>query len=99
MRGFADRVVSGDYGYQWNLEALGPAMVGLQLRPIVFLEGGRVHLRSTGVTESLMSVGAGLRFSHQNLQVALDLAQVLDRNSAATSKRPTRMHLAMYYRF
>ena len=99
VRGFADRVVSGDYGHQWSLEALGPAMGGLQLRPIVFLEGGRVHLRSTGVTESLMSAGAGLRFSHQNLQVALDLAQVLDRNSAATSKRPTRMHLAMFYRF
>ena len=99
VRGFADRVVSGDYGYQWNLEALGPAMETLQMRPVFFLEGGWVHARSTGTSESLMSVGAGLRLTYQNMQAALDLAQVLDRNSAQTSGRPMRLNLAVSYRF
>ncbi len=97
VRGFSDRVVSGDYGHQWNLEALGPEIGDWQLRPVLFVEGGQVHSRSTGVTESVASAGAGLRLSRQNLHVALDVAQVMDGLSGAG--RPARLHLAMSYRF
>ena len=99
VRGFADRVVSGDYGHQWNLETLGPEIGGWQLRPLLFVEGGQVHLRSANVSESLVSAGVGLRLSYQNLYVALDVAQVIDGLSGSTSGRPARMHLAMSYRF
>ncbi len=99
VRGFSDRVTSGDYGFQWNLEATGPGMGGEQIRPVVFLEGGEVYSRATGVNDTLMSAGIGMRWYRQNLQVSLDLAQVLDAQRGAVSERPVRMHLAMTYRF
>ena len=66
---------------------------------MVFLEGGEVYSRATGVNDTLMSAGIGMRWYRQNLQVSLDLAQVLDAQRGAVSERPVRMHLAMTYRF
>jgi len=99
VRGFADRVVAGDFGHHWTLEALGPAFGSVQLRPVVFVDRGQVHVRSTGGSEMLASVGAGLRFTRQNLQVALDAAQVVDGEQARGNVRPVRLHLGMSYRF
>ena len=59
----------------------------------------KVHARSTGAGEVLASAGIGLRFSHRNLQVALDAAQVIDGERARGSVRPLRLHLGMTYRF
>lgn len=99
VRGFADRVVSGDQGHQWSLEAMGPGFSGLQIRPVVFVDGGQVHALASGSTENLLSAGAGLRLTYQKLQVALDLAQAINRDSADTSGSSTRLHLALSYRF
>ena len=99
VRGFADRVVAGDFGHHWTIEAQGPAIGGFQLRPIVFVDRGQVHARATGSSEMLASAGVGLRLTQQNIQVALDLAQVLDGERARGSVRPLRLHLAMAYRF
>ena len=99
VRGFADRVVAGDFGHHWTIEAQGPTMGDLQLRPVVFVDRGQVHTRATGASDVLASVGTGLRFTQQNLQFALDLAQVVDGERARGSVRPVRLHLAMAYRF
>jgi len=98
VRGFSDRAVTGDYGSQWNLEATGPAMSSYEIHPVVFVEGGRVRSRATGVTESIAGAGAGLRISNRKVQVSLDLAQVIDRNRAETSN-PLRLHFSLTYRF
>jgi hemolysin activation/secretion protein len=99
VRGFADRVVAGDFGHHLTVEALGPAIGDMQLRPLLFVDRGQVHARSTGAGEVLASAGIGLRFSHKNLQVALDAAQVIDGERARGSVRPLRLHLGMTYRF
>ncbi len=99
VRGFADRVVAGDYGHHVTLEALGPSFGSLELRPVMFVDRGQVHARATGASEMLASAGAGLRFSQQNMQFALDLAQVLDGEQARGNVRPMRLHMAMSYRF
>jgi hemolysin activation/secretion protein len=98
VRGFADRVTSGDSGYQWTLEGLAPAVGAYKIRPLVFLEGGRVSVKG-GASDTLMSVGAGIRMSFDQWQLALDLAKVLDRNRAETRSGPVRMHFAASYRF
>lgn len=98
LRGFADRVTSGDRGHQWNIEGLGPAIGDFKLRPLVFLEGGRVSVKG-GASDTLMSIGAGIRMSLDKWQMALDLAKVLDRNSAETRSSPVRLHFAASYRF
>lgn len=104
VRGFPDRAVSGDYGLQWTLEATGPGMGAWSLRPVFFLEGGTVHqrgsaVRGAGASESLASIGAGLRLSYERLQMALDLAKPLDGDSTAPTPRRARLHFAMSYRF
>jgi hemolysin activation/secretion protein len=99
VRGFTDRVVSGERGHQWNLEARGPGLGGLQLRPVIFVEGGEVHALATGITERLASAGAGLRLAYRNLQVAADIAQVINSESTHTGNKATRLHLGLSYRF
>ncbi len=99
VRGFSDRVVAGERGYQWNLEAKGPALGGLQLRPVIFVEGGSVHALATDTTETIASAGLGLRLVHRNLQVAADLAQVINSESAQSGGNATRLHLGVSYRF
>jgi hemolysin activation/secretion protein len=99
VRGFTDRVVAGERGYQWNLEAKGPNLGGLQLRPVIFVEGGSVHALATDITETIASAGVGLRLVHRNLQVAADIAQVLKSESAQTGSHAMRLHLGVSYRF
>lgn len=99
VRGFSDRVVAGEQGHQWSLEALGPALGGTGLRPAVFADGGRVLARATGLTESIASAGVGVRWYKSNLQVSLDLAKVIDDTSTATGSKPVRLNLAVITRF
>ncbi len=98
VRGFSDRVVSGDRGYQWNIEGTGPGIGEHKIRPIVFVEGGRVWVRG-GVDESLMAVGVGMRLTIDKFQLGLDLAKALDSARGAPSGNPIRLHLAASYRF
>lgn len=99
VRGFADREVAGDYGYLWNIEAKGGAMLLPQLRPVLFVDGGAAHSRATRHTEYLMSAGAGLRWSSQQFEAALDLAQVVDRNDLNPEKTRLRLTASLFYRF
>ncbi len=98
VRGFSDRVVAGERGYQWNVEGMGPGIGELKIRPIVFLDGGRVWLRG-GSNESLMAVGIGMRMVYNKMQLGVDLAKALDGPRAAPSGNPIRLHVAATYRF
>jgi hemolysin activation/secretion protein len=98
VRGFGERVVAGERGWQWNVEATGPAL-WRDLRPVVFTDGGRVHARSTGRTETIASAGAGVRWLQPGLQVALDLARVIDDLSTATGSKAIRLNLGVLTRF
>jgi hemolysin activation/secretion protein len=98
VRGFSDRVVAGERGYQWNVEAMGPGIGELKIRPIVFVDGGRVWSRG-GADESLMSLGVGMRMSYDKLQLGVDLAKAMDGPRAAPSGNPIRLHVAASYRF
>ena len=99
VRGFADREVSGDYGYFWNIEAKAPEVLMPQLRPILFVDGGEAYSRATHHNESVMSAGGGLRWNVQQLEASLDLARVLDRNSANPENIRTRLHFSLFYKF
>ncbi|MEO8543068.1 MAG: ShlB/FhaC/HecB family hemolysin secretion/activation protein [Burkholderiaceae bacterium] len=98
VRGFSDRVVSGDRGFQWNIEGMGPGIGELKVRPIVFVDGGRVWVRG-GSDESLMSVGVGIRLNYEKVQLGVDLAKAMDSPRAAPSGNPIRLHVAASYRF
>lgn len=98
VRGFNDRVVAGDEGLQWSVESTGPELFGTPLKPAVFVDGGRVKMRATGVSESLTSVGAGVRFAREKVLMSLDVAQAVDGPSFTTG-HPWRLHFNASYRF
>ena len=101
VRGFADSRVRGDYGVLWNFEALGPEMFADQMRPVIFMDGGQAGSNGilSGFSESLLSIGTGLRWNYQKLEVSADLAYVLKADSAETVNHPIRLHLSAIYRF
>lgn len=99
VRGFSDRVVAGERGWQWNLEATGPAWGKTGLRPVAFTDGGQVHSLSGGPKETIASVGVGLRWLRPGLQVAADLAQVVDDASTGQGSKPLRLNFGVVARF
>jgi len=99
VRGFSDREVAGDYGYLWNLEAKAPEMWLPQLRPLVFIDGGEAYSRASQHHESLLSVGAGLRWGSKQFESSLDVARVLDGSSLNPEHIRTRLHFSLFYRF
>ncbi len=99
VRGFADRVVAGERGWQWNLEATGPALGTTGLRPVVFTDGGQVRPLGGGPSETIASAGAGVRWLRPGLQVAADLAQVVNDASTSQGSKPLRLNLGVVSRF
>lgn len=97
VRGFSDRVATGERGALWNLEAIGPPW-GPGARPVLFVDIGSVRARASGRRESLLSAGVGVRWGRPDWQLALDLARVLDGVSGAADA-PWRLHLALLARF
>lgn len=114
VRGFRDREVSGERGYQVTLEGVGPALSSYALQPVLFIDFGSIYLRPRNndpalfnAREGMLSAGAGLRWNwERRLDMALDLAHVFDGRrdipnqiTASTESGDTRLHLNMFYRF
>jgi hemolysin activation/secretion protein len=109
VRGFGERVVSGDRGYRASFEAYTPDLGGktginhARLRLLVFVEGGRVERLQPQPGETskigIASTGVGLRFGiDKNLSVRLDYGHVLD---GGADKQPGdgRLHASAAYVF
>ncbi|MDX1668632.1 MAG: ShlB/FhaC/HecB family hemolysin secretion/activation protein, partial [Limnobacter sp.] len=88
VRGFEERVLSGDSGLRQSLELMGPDWgkkfdLNLErLRLVLFAEAAQVRLDSAaaGVTSEphIASFGAGLRFAFlPEQQINLDVARVV----------------------
>lgn len=99
VRGFADRVVAGERGMQWNIEGTGPGLFGTAVRPVVFMDGGQVKSLSTGVKDGIAAVGAGIRWARPGWQLAADLARVVDDAGTSPDPAAVRLHLGLLARF
>ena len=113
VRGFDERSLLGDSGYQANFEVWIPGFSKMAIRPLVFFDYGHVELNTPLLSETpeidISSVGAGLRWNIINkLNVVLDAAYVLDGaeelNEATgatdfTEKGDVRGHIDVFYRF
>jgi hemolysin activation/secretion protein len=109
VRGFGERVVSGDRGYRASLEAYTPdlgSMTGLgqtRLRLLAFVEGGYVERLEPQPGENaeigIASAGVGVRFGlDQNLSVRLDYGYVLD-GGGDKDAGDDRLHASVAYVF
>lgn len=107
IRGYNERDVLGDTGYQINLELWFPAFSDYKIRPLIFVDFGHTEtldpLPSTpdGVEaeQDPASFGAGLRYSwRESLNVTLD-AGVVSKDAGTAKKGDARAHLNVFYRF
>ena len=113
MRGFDERTLLGDSGYQANVELWVPGFSSFEIRPLVFFDYGHVELNTPLLSETpeidISSVGAGLRWNIINkLNVILDVAYVVDgadEIKAATgsddfsASGDVKGHVDVFYRF
>lgn len=107
IRGFDERDVLGDTGYQVNLELWFPSFSEYKIRPLVFYDFGHTETLdalptvSTGVEaeQDPASYGGGLRYSwKEQLNATLDIGYV-SKAAGTTKKGDTRGHLNVFYRF
>ena len=103
IRGFHERDVLGDKGYQVNLELWFPAFSAYKIRPLVFYDFGHTETLdpSAGVQaeQDPASYGAGLRYSwKESLNATLDVGYV-SKAAGTTEKGDTRAHLNVFYKF
>ena len=113
VRGFDERSLLGDSGYQVNFELWIPGFNKNGIRPLVFFDYGHVELIAPLLSETpeidISAVGAGLRWSIINkLNVVLDVAYVTDGaeeinevtgTTDFTEKGDVRGHIDVFYRF
>lgn len=113
VRGFDERTLIGDSGYQANFELWLPSFSQLSIRPLVFIDYGHVNLNTPLLSETpeidIASIGAGLRWNTINkFNVVFDIAYVVDgadEIAAATGSSDfaesgdIKGHVDVFYRF
>ena len=103
VRGFDERALLGDKGYQANVEVWMPPAFAWQIYSLVFADFGQVENNQPAsgelTKETPASVGAGLRwYWKESLSVALDVGVVVHDVSIRQTDR-ARAHLDVFYRF
>jgi len=110
IRGYEERVASGDQGYNANIEFMGPDLGKLiessgatDLRALLFCDLGSVHRNQAfageRVTTSLASVGTGLRLSRgKNLSAKFDWGWIL-RSAGTRQAHEGSANLSVAYSF
>ncbi|MFO7603633.1 MAG: ShlB/FhaC/HecB family hemolysin secretion/activation protein [Gammaproteobacteria bacterium] len=110
VRGFEERQVSNDRGYQLNLEAYSPEFCArgtdlgqYKCRGLLFVDAGAVSrnqaLPGETRSDSIASLGVGLRLTRgEQLSFVGDLAYVLD-GGTVRQDGDTRLHAKLMYHF
>ena len=107
IRGFDERDVLGDKGYQANLELWFPSFSEYKIRPLIFYDLGHTETldplpTTAGGTEAEQdpaSYGVGLRYSwKESLNATLDVGYV-SKAAGTTEKGDSRAHLNVFYKF
>jgi hemolysin activation/secretion protein len=107
VRGFDEREISGDNGYQFNFEVWTPPIVQ-NVRLLAFFDTGRRNLEDPHpgqvAGESISSIGLGLRWYWKSyLSISLDAAHVLnginDDVNDVTETGDDKVHFTVFARF
>jgi hemolysin activation/secretion protein len=100
LRGFEERSVTGDSGYQTTFEVWTPAFIAV--RYLVFIDQAKVKYND-GIDYDLSSYGVGLRWSwKENLSVSLDYAVINEGGGPDTTINQDgddKAHFNLIYRF
>lgn len=102
LRGFEERELLADNGWQTNLEVLAPPLGNSGISLLAFYDLG--HLENEGDTGQSAQVdpasaGLGLRWFWRNrLSIGADAASVLE-GAGNTEDGDTALHFSLFYRF
>ncbi len=107
VRGFDERYLFGDKGYQANIEIWGPDFSRFQIRPIIFYDLGHVttNNQQAGLParQNIASAGAGLRWSiRDRMNMVLDVGYVTKGDNftpQVIERSDVKAHFDVYYRF
>lgn len=109
LRGFEERSITGDSGYNYRIELWVPPFTSYQIRGLVFTDMAHVDKEETnstlddGLNEDLSSFGFGLRWSwKQNFNVNVDYGKIIEGGGVDTTVNQDdddKFHISMVYRF
>ena len=106
VRGYEERELSGDSGWQLSVELLTPRLgtdwlpTTADLRLLAFADAGEVHnqdglaCRANSATCRASSVGVGLRLGWGPVQLRADVARAM-QNAISTDRGDWRAHIAI----
>lgn len=112
VRGYEERSVLGDNGWQFNTEIWAPAMLNDSLYTLLFVDTGEAETEefidptaidtsdlNTNTTQEPSSVGIGVRWNWgETLAVKADFASVLE-TVGTTEDGDSFFHFSLFYRF
>ena len=104
VRGFTEREIAGDDGVRASLELWSPSVAKTGLRLLLFADAGRVFGASgsdvspAGETDTLASVGAGVRWSwKEHVALLLDVGVVVEGTRARENGARGHLNVLMRY--
>lgn len=98
VRGYEERAILGDNGWQTSLEAWTPPFAG-GVNALVFYDFGFAETEGTAIEHEPAGAGLGLRWNWaQQLSLRLDAAGALETVND-TEKGDSTFHLSVFYRF
>lgn len=102
VRGFEERELLGDNGWQTNLELIAPPLGNTGITLLAFYDQGHLENEDStmqSVEADPASAGLGLRWSWRDqLGVRADAASVLE-GAGNTEDGDTALHFSLFYRF
>ena len=103
VRGYDERGVAGDEGYDISLEYWLKPLTSYDIRLLVFYDAGTVTINEPQLGEqrsqSISSSGIGLRYNwKQTISINLDLAVAMD-DSGVTQDGDSKAHISVLVRF
>ena len=99
VRGFEERQVLGDDGWQNNLEVFTPNLGDSGVNFLFFYDAGHVELNDTEEEFDVSSAGFGVRWAwQQKIGLRADIASVLE-GAGDVEDGDSALHFAFLYRF
>ena len=99
VRGYEERAILGDNGWQANIEVWAPGYLNNSFYALAFVDMGEADYEDQELTQKPSSVGIGLRWNwREKLSLRADFASVLE-GIGETKDGDTFLHFSAFYRF
>ena len=104
LRGFEERSITGDKGYQGSLEIWLPSLTSQKIRFLIFYDTATLEFNdATAVSSDFSSAGLGMRWSwKQSFNLTIDYGKIIrggGSDPTINKDGDDKIHFNMVYRF